>query len=164
VVERLDAVLVRLGRDLPGARQLPAATERFVDRLAELDAAHAAAIAPAARASARIVAIAGMAGIGKSALAVEAARRLGDGFEGGALYVDLRGGGGRTRPQAELAMRLLRDLGVAAEAIPGGDGAVALPAWSEPCVGVREGVREALAGVRAGGAIEPRKATSVLTH
>lgn len=47
VVERLDAVLVRLGRDLPTARQLPATTERFVDRLAELDSAHAAAIAPA---------------------------------------------------------------------------------------------------------------------
>jgi len=36
---------------------------------------------------------------------------------------------------------------------------VALHGGLESCVGVREGVGEALAGVRAGGAIEPRKAT-----
>jgi hypothetical protein len=36
---------------------------------------------------------------------------------------------------------------------------VAIHGGPESCVGVRGGVGEALAGVRAGGAIEPRKAT-----
>jgi hypothetical protein len=126
VIERLDAALSRLGRDLPAARQLPAATERFVDRVAELALANEAATTPAAGGAARIVAIAGMAGIGKSALAIEVARRLGNAFEGGALYVDLRGNGGQMRAPSEVAGRLLRDLGVAAEAIPNGEGAVAL--------------------------------------
>jgi hypothetical protein len=37
---------------------------------------------------------------------------------------------------------------------------VAIHGGSESCVGVREGVGEALTGVRVGGAIEPRKTSS----
>jgi DNA-binding SARP family transcriptional activator/tetratricopeptide (TPR) repeat protein len=67
----------------------------------------------------RVVVLAGKPGVGKSALAVHLAHRLGDGhFPDGQLYCDL--GGSRTEPTSAVDVlgRFLRALGVPGEAIP----------------------------------------------
>jgi DNA-binding SARP family transcriptional activator len=67
----------------------------------------------------RVVVLAGKAGVGKSALAVHVAHRLGDGsFPDGQLYCDL--GASRTEPTgaADVLGRFLRALGMPGEAIP----------------------------------------------
>lgn len=67
-----------------------------------------------------IVAIPGPGGIGKSALAVHAARRVSDAFPDGQLYVNLQGATPGVRPLAprEVLGRLLRSLGTADFAVP----------------------------------------------
>jgi tetratricopeptide (TPR) repeat protein/transcriptional regulator with XRE-family HTH domain len=77
---------------MDGPTQLPADVVRFTgrsDELARLDAALAAAgTAPAAPV---IVVLSGMAGVGKTTLAVHWAHRLTSRFPDGQLYADLRG-------------------------------------------------------------------------
>lgn len=125
VLARLDETIAQLGRAVPIERQLPAATDRFVDRDAELSAAAAALEQSGPEHVARILGFAGMPGIGKSTLAIEVARRFMASFDGGVLYVDLRNSDGTFLPTTDIAARLLRDLGAAPEAIRDGDGAVA---------------------------------------
>ncbi|MFG1880829.1 BTAD domain-containing putative transcriptional regulator [Micromonospora sp. NPDC049102] len=61
----------------------------------------------------------GMAGSGKTTLAVHLARRLGDRYPDARLYVDLRGHGGKdVMAPASALVVLLRQLGVPAEQIP----------------------------------------------
>ena len=74
-------------------RQLPAAPGHFTGRQSELDGlAGAAEPAPATQAGTVVIsAIDGMAGIGKTALAVHAAHRLADRFPDGQLFLDLHG-------------------------------------------------------------------------
>jgi DNA-binding SARP family transcriptional activator/tetratricopeptide (TPR) repeat protein len=64
--------------------------------------------------------ISGMPGVGKTALAVNAAHRLGDVFPDGRLFVDLTGFTPNVLPATPAAAlaRLLTDLGVPPEAIP----------------------------------------------
>ncbi|HEY0454225.1 AfsR/SARP family transcriptional regulator [Actinophytocola sp.] len=67
----------------------------------------------------RVVVLAGKPGVGKSALAVHVAHRLGDNhFPDGQLYCDL--GGNRTEPTraVDVLGRFLRALGVPGEAVP----------------------------------------------
>ncbi len=83
--------------------------ERMVHRLTD----------PAEGYATRVVVLAGKPGVGKSALAVHVAHRLGDGhFPDGQLYCDL--GGSRTEPTGALDVlgRFLRALGVPGEAVP----------------------------------------------
>ncbi|MEV6034725.1 tetratricopeptide repeat protein [Nonomuraea sp. NPDC052116] len=67
-----------------------------------------------------IAAIDGMAGIGKTALAVHAAHRLADRYPDGQLFIDLHAHTAGQRPlgPAEALEALLRQLGVATERIP----------------------------------------------
>jgi DNA-binding SARP family transcriptional activator/tetratricopeptide (TPR) repeat protein len=65
----------------------------------------------------RVVGIAGMGGIGKTALAVHVAHELADRYPDGQLYLNLQGGGPVPAP-AEVPARLLRALGVADRAMP----------------------------------------------
>ncbi|MGW2556928.1 ATP-binding protein [Streptomyces sp. NPDC001635] len=75
--------------------QLPPASEPFTGRRAEaarlVAEADGAVAVPGARRTLVISAIGGMAGVGKTALALHVAHRLSDRFPDGQLYVDLRG-------------------------------------------------------------------------
>ena len=73
----------------PGPRQLPAACPHFVGRTAERAAVADALRAAAGGAHPVLVGIDGMVGVGKSALAVSAARAASDVFPDGQLYSDV---------------------------------------------------------------------------
>ncbi|MGV9267544.1 AfsR/SARP family transcriptional regulator [Kitasatospora sp. NPDC003701] len=97
--------------------QLPASTADFTGRQAEAEALRAALREPG---SVPVAALAGMGGVGKTALAVHVAHSLAAEFPDGQLYLDLHGADGRpTRPEEALAV-FLRSFGVVGEAIPAG--------------------------------------------
>ena len=102
--------------------QLPALAAGFTGRRAEL-AQIAALLDPAGDAGAVVVsAVAGLAGVGKTALAVQAghaARRAGW-FAGGVLFIDLHGYDDTPVEPGQALDALLRALGVPAEHIPPG--------------------------------------------
>ncbi|MGW6276987.1 tetratricopeptide repeat protein [Kribbella sp. NPDC055071] len=103
-------------------RQLPADIGGFTGRAADLlwlEARLDRGQDPSRR-SVPICAIAGAAGIGKSALAIHTAHRFADRFTDGQLYVDLQGATAGLQPLAPLEVlgRFLRALGVGAAAIP----------------------------------------------
>jgi DNA-binding SARP family transcriptional activator len=99
-------------------RHLPAPPQMFTGRiveLANLEKIHDASTVV-------ITAIDGMAGVGKTALAVHAAHQMVDRYPDGQLFIDLHGythGLAPVEPGAALD-RLLRSLGVAGERIPAG--------------------------------------------
>ncbi|MFE0460249.1 tetratricopeptide repeat protein [Kitasatospora sp. NPDC058965] len=103
--------------------QLPAATRAFTGRAAEVAqlVRHAREAAEGAGDGWPVVcAIDGMAGVGKSALAVHAARLVREDFPDGQLFLDLRGHTAHTEPlgPADALESLLRSLGLPAHAIP----------------------------------------------
>jgi len=104
----------------PVPNQLPAAARHFTGRERQL----AQLVEPRGDAGAPIVSIvAGMAGIGKTALAVRAAQRLtaDNRYPDGCLFVDLHGCSGRTPTDPGDALEaLLRGLGVPGAQIPPG--------------------------------------------
>ncbi|MGH8878996.1 MAG: AfsR/SARP family transcriptional regulator, partial [Stackebrandtia sp.] len=89
-------------------RQLPVTTVAFTGRDAEV--AHAVALLGS---GAPIVSVDGMAGVGKTALAVRVATAVSDKFCDGQLFVDLRGFSGDPAPLPanEAIGGMLRDLG-----------------------------------------------------
>jgi DNA-binding SARP family transcriptional activator/tetratricopeptide (TPR) repeat protein len=97
-------------------RQLPVPPQLFTGRmmeLAELDKIHDASTVV-------ITAIDGMAGVGKTALAVQSAHHMVDRYPDGQLFLDLHGyteGVAPLEPDAALD-RMLRSLGVPGERIP----------------------------------------------
>jgi DNA-binding SARP family transcriptional activator/tetratricopeptide (TPR) repeat protein len=102
-------------------RQLPAVAPHFTGReakLAELDAVLGATAGDGA--AVVISAVGGMAGVGKTALAVRWAHRVADRFPDGQLYVNLQGFGpaGDLVDPAAAIRGFLDGLGVAAERIP----------------------------------------------
>ncbi|WP_410612859.1 ATP-binding protein [Amycolatopsis sp. lyj-109] len=97
-------------------RQLPADVDGFVGRASELAALTGIRAADAVA----VTAIDGMAGVGKTALAVRAAHRLASRYPDGHLFVDLHGHTRTTAAAdpADLLARLLGALGVEGESIP----------------------------------------------
>jgi DNA-binding SARP family transcriptional activator len=104
-------------------RQLPAAVPHFAGRSAELKVLDSL-LDQTATVGATVVisAIAGTAGVGKTALAVHWAHQVTDRFGDGQLYVNLRGFDhtGAPAAPAEAIRGFLDALGVAAERIPAG--------------------------------------------
>jgi DNA-binding SARP family transcriptional activator len=95
----------------PSPRQLPAGCPHFIGRTDELAAVVEAMQAGGAHPA--LVAIDGMVGVGKSALAVSAARIAADLFPDGQLYSDVRAELPATDPPRTLLRRMLSALGEA---------------------------------------------------
>jgi len=109
----------------PVPQELPAPVPQFVGRAAEL-ADLTGMLEQASRQRPRTVvisAIAGMAGVGKTALAMQWAHQVADRFPDGQLYVNLRGyDPGQPRLPADVLAGFLHSLGVAGQDIPAGTG------------------------------------------
>src|SRR3569833_254196 len=75
----------------PAIWQLPMAPDSFVGREAVLSARDAALASAGDRRSVSIVGIHGMAGVGKTSLAVQWAHRVAGRFPDGQIFLDLRG-------------------------------------------------------------------------
>lgn len=119
---RAEAVPASPSAQVP--RQLPAAPGHFTGRRAELEAL-TGLLAQAGQAGGSggmvvISAVDGMAGVGKTALAVHAAHRLAGHFPGGQLFIDLHAytRGYEPRTPGEALEALLRTLGVPPQQIP----------------------------------------------
>jgi tetratricopeptide (TPR) repeat protein len=104
----------------PGIRHLPADIPGFTGREAELARLRAAMVdSTADSAPLGIWIVAGMAGVGKTALAVHLAHELAPEFPDAQLHLDLHGYEPRQRLSPAQALdRLLRVLGVTPEALP----------------------------------------------
>ncbi len=103
-------------------RQLPPAMRDFIGRDRELAALDALLADAGTGAAVVITAVDGLAGVGKTALAVQWAHRVSDRFPDGVLYADLHGYGlaHQAEPQ-EVLDGFLRALGVRPEGIPLGE-------------------------------------------
>ncbi|MFI7673839.1 ATP-binding protein [Actinophytocola sp. NPDC049390] len=102
-------------------RQLPPDVPGFVGRHDKLVALDGLLPGPSGTTSTSVIvsAIAGTAGVGKTALAVHWARRVADGFPDGQLHLNLRGYDVEAPMRPEEALgRLLRALGVAVADLP----------------------------------------------
>ncbi|MEV0289571.1 MULTISPECIES: BTAD domain-containing putative transcriptional regulator [unclassified Kribbella] len=119
----LRATHQRVLRNEPQPQQtrdeLPYQDAAFVGREAEL-AALVAALTPTVRSAPPVVAIDGMGGTGKTALAVRAARELADAYPDGLLYLQLHGHTPGRQPLAVAAAldHLLGSLGIRPDRIP----------------------------------------------
>jgi DNA-binding SARP family transcriptional activator len=110
--------------DVP-PRQLPAAPRYFTGRGDEVDWLHSIAErmqddSSGLGAAATVVTIDGMAGVGKTALAVHVAHRLAGAYPDGQLFIDLHGYTPRRPPRSadEALEWLLQTMGVPVELIP----------------------------------------------
>ncbi|MGJ6964761.1 BTAD domain-containing putative transcriptional regulator [Streptosporangium sp. G11] len=99
--------------------ELPADSAAFTGRTAEISLLRTALVS-ASPGQIVISAVAGAAGIGKSAFAVHVAHRIADRFPDGQLYVNLHGSSPNIKPlnPAEVLARLLRSLGGDDAAVP----------------------------------------------
>ncbi|MEV0646354.1 tetratricopeptide repeat protein [Phytomonospora sp. NPDC050363] len=101
-------------------RELPPPLAGFAGREAQL-----AAMRTAVTEGARVIAVHGMAGVGKTSLAVEFAHEIGDGYTDAQLFVDLHGFTTSVAPRPStrsVLTRVLRALGVPDQAVPTGSG------------------------------------------
>ncbi|MFF4548077.1 BTAD domain-containing putative transcriptional regulator [Streptomyces sp. NPDC001406] len=101
----------------PAPAQLPPPPAHFTGRTPELHELRSLLVDPKAPA---VAVITGMAGVGKSALALHAAHRLRERFPDGQLYVNLHGATPGVPPLApsQALAALLRDLGAESRSIP----------------------------------------------
>ncbi|HZM76901.1 MAG TPA: tetratricopeptide repeat protein [Candidatus Limnocylindrales bacterium] len=101
--------------------QLPAPAHGFVGRDTLLARADEFLSQKGAQNGTRIMIFSGTAGVGKTALALQWARRVESGFPDGSLYVDLRGFGGAEPVTPEAALiGFLRSLGAAEHELAAG--------------------------------------------
>ncbi|MFJ7337814.1 BTAD domain-containing putative transcriptional regulator [Streptomyces sp. NPDC101116] len=102
---------------LPAPAQLPPPPIRFIGRNAVRDSLHRVLTAPAPH---PVAVISGMAGVGKSALALYVGHRLAERFPDGQIHLDLHGATPGRAPltPGQALTALLRDLGVEPCRIP----------------------------------------------
>ncbi|CAM4425844.1 BTAD domain-containing putative transcriptional regulator [Nocardia ninae] len=105
---------------LPSRNQLPGDIADFTGRTGEMDRLLADIPPEAARPTVLIEAIDGMAGVGKTTLAIHAAHQLSGRFPDAQLYIDLHGHAAESAPVEPMVAldRLLRAVGVPSESIP----------------------------------------------
>lgn len=122
--EHAGAAHISSAQPAPVRLQLPASIHSFVGRHAEVDRIEdlvRQALDPVGAARTVVIsAIDGMAGIGKTALAVHAGHRLAGEFPDGQLFIDMHGytQGHAPRPATEALEVFLRALGVPPQQIP----------------------------------------------
>ena len=102
----------RLATGQAAIQQAPAAPPDFVGRADELARIEAVLARRDEQPSARAVLIDGIAGVGKTALALAAAHRLRASYPDGQLYADLRGAAATAPDPMQVLGRFLRALGV----------------------------------------------------
>ncbi len=106
-------------RALVRPNQLPGTARDFVGREKELGLLRSLLVHPPQVAgAARLVAVTGLAGTGKTALALRAAHEQRHRFPDGCLYADLRGNSGDPALPGAVLGAFLRALGVTGKAIP----------------------------------------------
>lgn len=98
--------------------QLPPDTSDFTGRVEELAQVHALLEPDGSRSAIPIVAISGMAGVGKTTFALNAAHQLLENFSDGQLYIDLRGEESEPIDPSDALSHFLRSVGIAGEDIP----------------------------------------------
>jgi DNA-binding SARP family transcriptional activator len=115
------SVAIPLQAGQPRPTTLPAAVRGFAGRTRALEVLDNQLRTDSGEPSADIWVVSGIAGVGKTALAVEWAHRVRDQFSDGQLYVDLRGFEADREPMtsATALAQLLRSLGVEPRRIPG---------------------------------------------
>jgi DNA-binding SARP family transcriptional activator len=115
------------GNARPVPRQLPSDVGSFAGRAAELAMLQLVLRPGRPTDAVRVCAVDGVAGIGKSALAVRAAHRLADRFPDGQLYANLQGATAGLAPTPAVVVlgRFLRSLGVEAAELSDVDEAAA---------------------------------------
>jgi DNA-binding SARP family transcriptional activator/Tfp pilus assembly protein PilF len=120
ILNRDPALDVRSPAAAPTLRQLPSDVAGFTGRAEALKALNELLNHGDPPGPVVISAIAGTAGVGKTALAVHWAHKVADQFPDGQLYVNLRGfdPAGLVLPPAEAVRRFLDALGVPAERVP----------------------------------------------
>ncbi|TDC62952.1 helix-turn-helix domain-containing protein [Actinomadura sp. GC306] len=118
VLEAHAAALDGHGEPVPVPHQLPAAICDFAGRRDELAVLCAPLLSGGDRSGPLLLVVYGTAGVGKTALAVQAAHRAAPRFEHGQLYAVLRGPGSRPADPAEVLAAFLRALGVDDGRIP----------------------------------------------
>ncbi|MFC5103311.1 ATP-binding protein [Kibdelosporangium philippinense] len=100
-----------------GPRQLPPDVDHYIGRQGHIDEICELLI-PRTDDVLPIVAVTGKPGLGKTALAVKAGRKLVAKFPDGQLFIDLHGNSPRPRDPSEVLARFLRDLGVDGADVP----------------------------------------------
>jgi DNA-binding SARP family transcriptional activator len=103
--------------------QLPADIGDFTGRDAQVEhlCALLAGNAAGSPGAVRIAVVNGMAGLGKTTLAVHAAHQVSGQFPDGQLYVDLLGASSHAASPGEVLARFLRDLGIEGDKVPARD-------------------------------------------
>ncbi|MFF5371961.1 BTAD domain-containing putative transcriptional regulator [Streptomyces sp. NPDC013187] len=104
-------------RPVPPPAQLPPAPTPFVGRGAVRDSLHRALTAPGPH---TVAVVSGMAGVGKSALALQVAHQVAERFPNGQLHLDLHGATSGVTPltPGQALTALLRDLGTESCRVP----------------------------------------------